>query len=135
MTKNSFSETRKSENKTFIIDNSLLLQKYALKNYEFYGTGIIVINLLLLKSENINELNLLDSIPNKSHEPTVHLPVAYIPRNNFWFKMISLKICRKHKIDLRTESNANKLFVVFIKDDAIEYFSIYTIKRKKALPP
>ena len=133
MTNNSLSEI--SENKSFIIDNGLLLKKYAHRNQEFYGSGIIVVNLLLMKIENIeniDELNLLDGNLDRSFEPTVHQPISYIPHGNFWFKTINLKIRKKHKINLLAESNADKIFVVFIKDDAIEYFSIYTIKNKKA---
>ena len=132
---NSVSKNRKSKTKSFITSNSLLLQEYAYRNKEFYGSGIIVVNLLLLKTKNIAELNLLDSALDKTIEPTVHLPVSYIPQNNFWFKMIDLKIRKKHKINIRAENNTNKIHIVFIKDDAIEHFSIYTIKIKKAPKP
>jgi len=131
MANNSFSETRNSTNKSFIIDNSLLLQQYAKKHHDFYGAGIVVINLLLLKSDKIDELNLLDIDLNQSSEITVHQPVSYIPQANFWFKMINLKIQKKHQIDLHSENNTGKTFVVFIKDDAIEYFSVYKIGSKK----
>ena len=131
MANNSFSESRKSKNKSFIIDNSLLLQEYARENYDFHGSGIIVINLLLLKTENLQELNLLDGNLEQISEPTVHQPISYITKDNFWFKMLNLKIRKKHKIDLQTECNGDEIFIVFIKDDAIEYFSIYRIKIKK----
>jgi len=133
MANNSLSET--SENKSFIIAHGLLLREYANRNQEFYGAGIVVVNLLLLKAENIEniaELNLLDANLDKLSEPTVHQPISYIPHCNFWFKTINLKIKKKHQINMLAESNADKIFVVFIKDDAIEYFSIYTIKNKKA---
>lgn len=135
MDSNSFSKNRKSKNKSFIVNNSLLLQEYVRRNQEFYGSGIVVVNLLLLKTENLAELDVLNFVLDKTIEPTVHLPISYIPQNNFWFKMIDLKIRKKHKINLLVEDNSDKIYIVFIKDDAIEYFSIYTIKMKKVLNP
>lgn len=135
MDSNSFSKNRKSKNKSFIVNNSVLLQEYVRRNQEFYGSGIVVVNLLLLKTENLAELDVLNFVLDKTIEPTVHLPISYIPQNNFWFKMIDLKIRKKHKINLLVEDNSDKIYIVFIKDDAIEYFSIYTIKMKKVLNP
>ena len=132
MADNSFSTTNKGRNKSFIIERKSLLREYARKNYEFYGSGIVVINLLFLKTANLAELNLLEENIERMSDPTVHQAVAYIPQNNFWFKMIDLKIQKKHKIELKTKLDANKICVVLIKDDALEYFSIYTIENKKA---
>lgn len=129
MINNSSSETR--NNKKFIINNSSLLQKFAQKHQEYFGFGIIVINLLQLKTENINESDLLDQESSAWQEPTVHQPVSFIPKDNFWFKMINLKIQKKHQIDLQAQNDTDKIFVVFIKDDAMEHFSIYTIKGGK----
>jgi len=134
MTNNSFSEKRKSQSKGLIINHKKLLREYAVRNSELYGLGIIVVNLLLLGTEKIEDLNLLNTDLNQLSKATVHRPVAYIPQSNFWFKMINLKIQKKHKIDLRDKIKNDEICVVFIKDDAIEYFSIYTIKNRKTSP-
>ena len=122
----------KRKNKSFVINNKLLLKQYALKNYEFYGRGIIVINLLLLNTDILNDIALIDHEP--VEDPTVHQPMSYIPKSNFWFKMLSLKIKKKYKIDIQAEKNFdNKFLVVFIKDASIEHFSIYSLKLEKQL--
>ena len=119
----------KSKNKSFVINNRSILKQYALKNSQIFGSGIIVVNLLLLNRENIDELNLTDENLEEGQETTVHQPVSYIPQENFWFKMISLKIKKKHQIDIQAESSSDQKFlIVFIKDASIEHFSIYSIK-------
>ena len=119
----------KRKNKTFIINNSLRLKQYALKNYEISGRGIIVVNLLLLDRENIDELNLSDDDLCQAQEATIHHPISYISQLNFWFKTISLKIKEKYQIDIQSEDTApNKFLIVFIKDTSVEHFSIYSMK-------
>ncbi len=115
----------KRKNKSFVINNKLFLKQYALKNHENLGQGIIVINLLLLKTDIVRDNSELES----NEEPTVHQAISYIPRSNFWFKMISLKIKKKYDIDLKEKSTRDREFlVVFIKDASIEHFSIYSLK-------
>jgi hypothetical protein len=121
------SDIDKRRNKSFVINNQVFLKQYALKNYEIYGSGVIVVNLLLLKTELLDDLDWDNYSPDS--EPTIHQPVAYIPEKNFWFKTINLKIKKKHQINIQSEDNLNnKFLVVFIKDASIEYFSIYSLK-------
>jgi hypothetical protein len=129
MTDNSSLE--KSSNKSFITNNHELLKDYAQKKQQSFGLGIIVINLLLLKTDKtgkVDELILLEPDLVKLDEPTIHQPISYIPWDNFWFKTINLKIKQRHKIDLQAENNADHISIVFIKDVAIEHFSIYNMK-------
>jgi competence transcription factor ComK len=130
MTDNSSLE--KSSNKSFITNNHALLKDYAQKKRQSFGLGIIVINLLLLKTEKIDGLNLLDTDLAELNEATIHQPISYIPCDNFWFKTINLKIKQRHKIDLQAENNADQISIVFIKDVAIEHFSIYTLKLRNS---
>ena len=117
----------KRRNKSIIANNKSLFKQYALKNYEIFGKGIIVVNLLLLKNDNLDELNLVVDRKNYQ-ELTVHQPVSYIPKSNFWFKMISLKIKKKYQIDIQAEQEKSKFTIIFVKDASIEHFSIYSIK-------
>ena len=127
MPNNSDLETRK--NKKFVVDNKHFLKQYALINYEAFGRGIIVINLLLLKTDSINREELVNSELTGEQDPTVHQPVSYIPQDNFWFKMIGLKIKKKYQIDIQDQNSYDRKFlIVFIKDPSIEYFSIYSLK-------
>ena len=129
MTDNTSLDKRK--NKSLIVKNKAILKNYALRNYDAFGQGIIVINLLLLETDKLNKLNLLDSDWRSDQEPTVHQPVSYIPLASFWFKMINLKIKKKYQIDIQAkEDSEDKFFIVFIKDDSIEHFSIYSISIK-----
>jgi hypothetical protein len=121
------SDIDKRKNKNFVINNQSFLKQYALKNYAIYGSGIIVVNLLLLKTDILDDFDWDKYTPEP--EPTIHQPVTYIPENNFWFKTINLKIKKKYQINIQSEDNLNhKFFVVFIKDASIEYFSIYSLK-------
>lgn len=122
----------KSSNKSFIANHHSLLQDYAQQKQQFFGSGIVVINLLLLKPEKIDELNLLDPDVMEQQEATVHQPISYVPQGNFWFKLITLKIKKKHQIDLQARNNSDRIPIVFIKDAAIEHFSIYTIKSRNS---
>lgn len=107
----------------------MLLKRFALKHQESFGLGTVFVNLPLLNTEKIDQLGLLNAELDELQEPTIHQPLSYIPHDNFWFKMISLKIKKKHKIDLQEENSKDKIFVVLIKDVALEHFSIYTIKQ------
>ena len=125
---NSFS-IYKSNNKKIVINNQLFLKKYAIKNYELLGQGIIVINLLLLKTDILDELDLANDIHCKEQDTSVYRPIVYIPKHNFWLKMIGLKIKKKYQLDIQTENKYNQtFFVVFIKDASIEHFSVYSLK-------
>ena len=126
MTDNASLDKRK--NKSLIAKNQAVLKSYALKNYDHFGHGIIVINLLLLETDKFSELDLLDSGWISEGEPTVHQPISYIPQASFWFKMINLKIKKKYQIDIQAgDDSEDKFLIVFIKDDSIEHFSIYSI--------
>ena len=129
MANNSASEN--SRTKKFIINNRQILKQYAQKKQDSIGLGIVVVNILLLATAELDESNLSAEDLEKWQEASVHQPVSYIPDNNFWFKMINLKIKKKHKIDIQTQSSTEKTFVVFIKDAALENFSIYAIKNSK----
>ena len=119
----------KSKNKNFLIDNKYKLKEYALKNREIFGRGIVVVNLLLLKADTSGESSIFNFQSDNQEDPTIHQPVSYIPKQNFWFKMLNLKIKKKYQIDIQEQSEAGrKLLVVFIKDASIEHFSIYTLK-------
>jgi hypothetical protein len=131
MTDNSSLE--KSTNKNFITSNQARLKDYAQKKQQLLGFGIIVINLLLLKTDQLAQTDgLLDADLTERNEPTIHQPISYIPCDNFWFKTINLKIKQRHKIDLQAENNADQVSIVFIKDVAIEHFSIYTLKLRNS---
>ena len=115
----------KRKNKSFVINNKRFLKQYALKKHDIFGRGIIVVNLLLLKTDLIKDNDELED----DLEPTVHQPISYIPQKNFWFKMIGLKIKKKYSIDIKEKSDRDREFlVVFIKDASIEHFSIYSLK-------
>lgn len=118
----------KRKNKNFVIKNQYLLKQYALKSQEFMGKGIIVINLLLLKTDIIDEQDLQNYDIESDNELTIHQPISYIPKDNFWFKMLNLKIKKKYKIDIQEKGTGNKILVVFVKDASIEHFSIYSVK-------
>lgn len=123
----------KSNNKNFVINNQLFLKKYALKNHELVGQGIIVINLLLLKVDVLDELDLTINYPLEPQDTSVYQPLVYIPKHNFWFKMIGLKIKKKYQLDIQIEDKYNQtnnktFYIVFIKDASIEHFSIYSLK-------
>jgi len=119
----------KRKNKNFVINNKYFLKQYASKNYACLGKGIIVINLLLLKTDTIDEQDIQNYEAESDQDLTIHQPISYIPQNNFWFKMLNLKIKKKCNIDIQNEDIAeNKFLVVFVKDASIEHFSIYSLK-------
>ncbi|VEP16302.1 conserved hypothetical protein [Hyella patelloides LEGE 07179] len=92
MTNSSKVDTRR--NKNFIINNSTALKEYALGNKKNLGTGIIVINLLLIENDILQEKHLdYQPLPsNGDRRSSLKQPIAYIPLTNFWFKIIRLKI-------------------------------------------
>lgn len=119
----------KRKNKAFVVDNKYLLKQYAIKNFNIYGGGIIVVNLLLLKTDIVDEADVSDSQANDNTELTIHQPISYIPQNNFWFKMLNLKIKKKYDINIQEQDGSDgKFLVVFVKDASIEHFSIYSLK-------
>lgn len=118
----------KRKNKNFVIKNKYFLKQYALKNYDYLGRGVIIVNLLLLKTDIINEQDIPNYNIERDIDITIHQPISYIPQNNFWFKMLNLKIKKKYKIDIQQEGEGNKVLVVFVKDASIEHFSIYSVK-------
>ena len=123
------SSVDKRKNKNFLINNKYELRNYALKNREIFGQGIVVINLLLIKTDVVDDSQLFNLDPDEQEEPTIHQPISYIPRKNFWFKMLNLKIKKKYQIDLQEDNEkSNKFLVVFVKDASIEHFSIYSLK-------
>ena len=127
MSSNSYLDKRK--NKSFVIDNKYFLKQYALKNYEIFGQEVIVINLILLKTDIVDEQDIPDYDIENIQEPTIHQAISYIPQENFWFKMLSLKIKKKYQINIQEENNTNKNFlVIFVKDSSIEHFSIYSLR-------
>ncbi len=119
----------KRKNKNFVINNKYFLKQYALKNYDFLGKGIIVVNLLLLQTDTIDAKDIFSQQIENDQDITIHQPISYIPQNNFWFKMLNLKIKKKYKINIQEQDSTNKKFlIVFVKDASIEHFSIYSIK-------
>lgn len=127
---NSF-QIEKRRNKKFIISNSELLKQYAITNRKNLGRGIIVINLLLIEND-VLKVKDLEEQPLPSGEDsssTLKQPIAYIPLVNFWFKIIRLKIKNKYNIDIKKDYDfESKFLFVFIKDAALETFSIYSVK-------
>lgn len=119
----------KRKNKNFVINNKYFLKQYALENYNYLGKGIIVVNLLLLKTDILNEQDIHSQEIANDQEISIHTPISYIPQSNFWFKMLNLKIKKKHGINIQEQDSENKKFlIVFVKDASIEHFSIYSIK-------
>lgn len=119
----------KRKNKNFVVQNKYFLKQYALKSHDFLGKGIIVINLLLLKTDIVDEQDIPNYDIEEERDITIHNPISYIPQNNFWFKMLNLKIKKKYKIDITEEDRENrKVLIVFVKDASIEHFSIYSLK-------
>ena len=128
------SATETRSNKQFIKKNRKSLKKYALNNQKKLGDGIIVINLTLVQNQFLREEDLILRSINqekKSHneENTLIHPISYIINNSFWFKILRIKIKKKYKIDIKTDYDlARQFLLVFIKDSALESFSIYSMK-------
>lgn len=125
------SQIEKRRNKNFIIKNSEALKKYAINNQKQSGTGIIMINLLLLEDDILRAKD-LESRPllsGEDRQSSLKQPIAYIPLVNFWFKIVRLKIKKKYDLDIKTDYDLeSKFLLVFVKDAALETFSIYSVK-------
>ena len=118
----------KSKNKSLIVNNSSLLRPYALENYAMFGDGIIVVNLLLLKTDILDDADLIRYERKSDRQSSINYPVSYVPRTSFWFKTLSIKIRERYAIELDAIDNREgKFFIVFIKDAVMERFSIYTL--------
>lgn len=118
----------KSKNKSLIVNNSSLLRTYALENYAMFGDGIIVVNLLLLKTDILDDADLIRYERKSDRQSSINYPVSYVPRTSFWFKTLSIKIRERYAIELDAIDNREgKFFIVFIKDAVMERFSIYTL--------
>ena len=119
----------KRKNKNFVVKNKHFLKRYAIKSHKSLGKGIIIVNLLLLKTDVVDEQNIPNYDIEENRDITIHNPISYIPQNNFWFKMLNLKIKKKYKIDIQKEDREDKkILIVFVKDASIEHFSIYSLK-------
>ena len=126
--------TENRSNKQFIIKNSKNIKKYALNSQKKFGNGIIVINLTLVENGLLTEQDLIVRSVNqdnesKNEEKTLVSPISYVISNSFWFKIIRIKIKKKYGIDIKTDYDLDKQFLlVFVKDPSLESFSIYSIK-------
>ena len=119
----------KKRNKNFVIQNKFYLKNYGVNNYKTFGKGIIVINLLLLNTDVLNEDDLSNNQVQEDKDITLQQPISYIPETSFWYKILYLKIKKKHQIDLKIKSSSdNQILVLFIKDVSVEHFSIYSLK-------
>ncbi|MEM8831426.1 MAG: hypothetical protein AAGE96_19000 [Cyanobacteria bacterium P01_G01_bin.19] len=119
----------KRKNKSFVINNKRFLKQYALQNYSSLGKGIIVVNLLLLKTDILTEEDITEITLLNEDDLTIHKPISYIPQHNFWFKMLNLKIKKKYEINIQDkEEDGKKFLIVFVKDASVEHFSIYSIR-------
>lgn len=119
----------KRKNKNFVIQNRYTLKKYAVYNYQKFGKGVIVINLLLLDTDILSKNDLINNQAKEKKDITLHQTLSYIPENSFWFKVIYLKIKKQHQIDIKQKYDFNKQsLIIFIKDASVEHFSIYALK-------
>jgi hypothetical protein len=124
--------TEKRKNKNFVIQNRSLLKQYAVENFRKFGRGAIVINLLLLDKDILTPEDLQENQASEAEDITLQQSFCYIPIDNFWFKMLYLKIKNKHQIDLKEQYNFDEQFlVIFIKNTSMDNFSIYTLKSSK----
>lgn len=125
-----YSQIEKRRNKKFIINNSEALKQYAITNRKRAGIGIIIINLLLIEDDVLRAKDLENRpLPSGEARQSLKQPIAYIPLVNFWFKIVRLKIKKKYNIDLKKDYDLeSKFLLVFVKDAALETFSIYSVK-------
>lgn len=127
----SFLQHEKRRNKKFIINNSEILKEYAVINQKKLGLGIILLNLLLIENDILKAKDISDRILplGEDRQSSLKQPIAYIPLVNFWFKIIRLKIKKKYNIDIKKDYDLeNKFLLIFVKDAALESFSIYSVK-------
>ena len=120
--------SKDSRTRKFINNNRQFLKQYIHTKQESIGLGIVVVNLLLLPTAELDDLSLSYADLEQWQEQSIHQPLSYISNNHLWSKMISLKIKDKYKVDIQTQSSNEKTFIVFIKDTELKNFSIYTIK-------
>ena len=129
--------TENRSNKQFIIKNSKNIKKYALNSQKKFGNGIIVINLTLVENGLLTEQDLIVRSVNQDHESkneekTLVSPISYVINNSFWFKIIRIKIKKKYGIDIKTDYDLDKQFLlVFVKEPPLKFFSTYSIKNVK----
>lgn len=117
-----------SKNKSFVINNSSLLKKYALKNYAMFGNGIIVVNLLFLKTDILDDLDSIGYGRASDRESGIDHPISYVPHTSFWFKILNIRIKEKYSIEIDgIDNHKGKFLIVFIKDAVMERFSIYSL--------
>ena len=125
------SQIDKRRNKKFIINNSKIIKQYALKNRQNLGRGIIIINLLLVETDRLTEkdINYKPILADKEQQFSLQQPICYIPLDNFWFKIVRLKIKKKYEIDIKHDYDLEvKFLIIFVKDTSLENFSIYSVK-------
>lgn len=125
------SQSEKRRNKKFIINNSEALKQYAITNKEKSGIGIILINLLLIEDNILRAKDLEEQLLPSGEDRQLSLKqsIAYIPIVNFWFKIVRLKIKKKYNIDIKKDYDLeSKFLIIFVKDAALESFSIYSVK-------
>ena len=134
------SPTEKRRNKQFIINNSEALKQYAITNQKKLGLGIIILNLLLIENDILKAQDICDRVrtsplhdrplpSGEDRQLSLEQPIAYIPLLNFWFKIIRLKIKKKYNIDIKKDYDLeSKFLLIFVKDAALESFSIYSVK-------
>lgn len=125
------SQVEKRRNKKFIINNSVVLKQYAFSNHQKLGTGIIIINLLLIKDDTLTEENLTNSfvLSDDDQNSSLQQAISYVPLKNFWFKIVRLKIKKKYNIDIKNDYDLeSKFLIIFLKDTSLEKFSIYSVK-------
>lgn len=125
------SQSEKRRNKKFIINNSEALKQYAIANQKKLGIGIILINLLLIEDDILRAKDLEERLLPSGEDRQLSLKhsIAYIPIVNFWFKIVRLKIKKKYNIDIKKDYDLeNKFLIIFVKDAALESFSIYSVK-------
>lgn len=125
-----FPQGLKRRNKQFIINNSSIIKQYALSKQESLGKGIILINLLIAEEDILTQEDVDNSFVSEEDENLfLQQIISYVPVNSFWFKMIRLKIKKKYRIDIKDNCDfETKFLLIFLKDNSLERFSIYSIK-------
>ena len=122
----------RSNNKKFIVKNSAFLKRYALDCKSLMGIGVITINLTEIDNFILQDKDfVIQECDHTQNSISLQTPIAYVPEKNFWFKIIYLKIKKKYEINIKKDYDLTKNFLlVFIKDSALENFSIYYLRLK-----
>ena len=126
--------TENRRNKKFISRNGQALKKYALNSQKKFGQGIIVINSTLVENSLLTEKDLIvrnfdEEDESRTAENTLIHPISYLISKSFWFKIIRIKIKKKYEIDIKSDYDLDKQFLlVFVKDSSLQSFSIYSMK-------